>query len=88
MSYREGLVELPVRTALKGKDRAVQGPDELVGAVEALAVEDTSAGELPDALAAGEEDELRELRAVLFANVAACLIKLVRSALSSYTVPR
>ncbi|KAL8290073.1 hypothetical protein RQP46_003012 [Phenoliferia psychrophenolica] len=85
-SYREGLVELPVRTAVsvvKGKGKADE-EDELVTAVEEVSLEEKKGeekeeeGEAPEEVKEGEEVELRELRAVLFANVAACLIKLER----------
>ena len=46
--------------------------------MQGASLEENAAGAVPEAIVAAEEDELRELRAVLFANVAACLIKLVR----------
>lgn len=98
-TYRDALVELPVRTLAKangkGKERATGALAE--GGEEEEATEDgVAAGELVEGMSAvslsekvpsaesvsqeGEEEsqELRELRAVLFANVAACLLKLVR----------
>ncbi|KAK4699503.1 hypothetical protein P7C70_g6756, partial [Phenoliferia sp. Uapishka_3] len=85
-SYKEGLVELPVRTKLgkgKGKGRAIEGEAEEDKISEVLSAVKLD-GENSDGAEGGkevenvdeEEEELRELRAVLFANVAACLIKL------------
>ncbi|GAA6007476.1 hypothetical protein JCM10207_006355 [Rhodosporidiobolus poonsookiae] len=75
-TYKEGLAELPVRTApghsLKGKEKAADQdapadePEE--GKTEAKGEEDEEK----------ETEELRELRAILSANVAACLLKLER----------
>lgn len=70
-----------MRTAVKGKEKAVEGAEEeLAEGVEALKIEENKEPVKSTAeqeLAGHEEDELRELRAILFANVAACLIKLV-----------
>lgn len=74
-TYREGLAELPpappkpASPSLKGKEKAVENDEET-----------PEEGAEPGTSAA-EQDELKELRAMLSANVAACLLKLVRSAL-------
>lgn len=84
VTYRDALVELPVRTqiAIKGKEKAAEGlaeeveVEKLVEGVEALEVGKVEEAGTEDE---GESQELRELRSMLFANCAACLLKLVRS---------
>ncbi|GAA5856343.1 hypothetical protein JCM9279_005733 [Rhodotorula babjevae] len=74
-TYREGLAELPVRRrSLKGKEKAL--PDEHGEGVEGR-TSPTSARE-GDVDEEAELDELSELRAILSANIAACLLKLER----------
>lgn len=74
-TYREGLRELPVRrrtASVKGKEKALPsqvGTDGEDGASYAKAGEVDEEAEL---------EELSELRAILSANIAACLLKLVR----------
>ncbi|BGP31371.1 hypothetical protein JCM10296v2_003135 [Rhodotorula toruloides] len=71
-TYREGLAELPpappkpASPSLKGKQKAIEDD----GQTEQTA--DEPAG------TAAEQDEVRGLRAILSANVAACLLKLER----------
>ncbi|GAA5866677.1 hypothetical protein JCM8547_002720 [Rhodosporidiobolus lusitaniae] len=75
-TYKEGLAELPVRTStlsLKGKEKAVdveEDPEKKEGEKE-TASEETEQEKK-------ENDEVSELRAILSANVAACLLKLNR----------
>ncbi|TNY18824.1 hypothetical protein DMC30DRAFT_418483 [Rhodotorula diobovata] len=74
-TYREGLRELPVRrrtASVKGKEKALPsqvGTDGEDGASYAKAGEVDEEAEL---------EELSELRAILSANIAACLLKLER----------
>ncbi|SCZ98515.1 BZ3500_MvSof-1268-A1-R1_Chr7-1g09185 [Microbotryum saponariae] len=88
--YREGLVELPVRTKpgvkiVKGKQKEEQKQGEeqsnsaenILDGVDKLNLEEepvTEAEQESDP----EEVELVELRSVLFANVAACCLKMER----------
>lgn len=71
-TYREGLAELPpaprkpASPSLKGKEKAIEDDGQM-----------EQKDEEPAGTAA-EQDEVRELRAILSANVAACLLKLVR----------
>lgn len=82
--YRDGLVELPVRTKVavikdegKGKEKATgeEEGDEKIDKEESVkAVPEVKDESGSDDV---EEEEMRELRSILFANVAACLLKLV-----------
>ncbi|KPV72194.1 uncharacterized protein RHOBADRAFT_66955 [Rhodotorula graminis WP1] len=74
-TYREGLAELPVRRrSVKGKEKALpEGEDE--GKQERTGATVARAGEVDEE---AELDELSELRAILSANIAACLLKLER----------
>ncbi|BGO98715.1 TPR domain containing protein [Rhodotorula toruloides] len=71
-TYREGLAELPpaprkpASPSLKGKEKAIEDDGQM-----------EQKDEEPAGTAA-EQDEVRELRAILSANVAACLLKLER----------
>ena len=79
VTYRDALVELPVRTqvGIKKNDQPVERLDEevekLAEGVDALEV-----GKEVEEEEEGESQELRELRSMLLANCAACLLKLVR----------
>ncbi|KAM0746446.1 hypothetical protein T439DRAFT_329882 [Meredithblackwellia eburnea MCA 4105] len=88
-SYKEGLGELPVRTAPKrpdgkGKDVAEDGSkdiedeEDLVAKAETLNIKEMETNSEEQKEETEEEGEARELRAVLLANVAACFIKLER----------
>lgn len=77
MEYKQGLEELPVRpsTALaKGKDREAEPLTELGAAV------DQDGEPVQQQNGPGDQDlvELSKLKAVLFANLAATFMKLVR----------
>ena len=80
VTYRDALVELPVRTqvGIKRNDQPVERLDEevekLAEGVDALEV----GKEVEEEEEEGESQELRELRSMLLANCAACLLKLVR----------
>lgn len=95
-TYRDGLVELPMRTRVrliqkesgKGKHKVGEGDllDELTGRVGEMSVKPDNDDEEDEEEVKkegieeeqeGESAELTELRSILFANVAACLIKLV-----------
>ncbi|KAJ8294678.1 Tetratricopeptide repeat protein 1 [Rhodotorula toruloides] len=71
-TYREAIAELPpappkpASPSLKGKEKAIEDDGQ------------TEQKEEETAGTAGEQDEVRELRAMLSANVAACLLKLER----------
>ncbi|GJN89557.1 hypothetical protein Rhopal_002544-T1 [Rhodotorula paludigena] len=75
-TYREGLNELPIRkrSSAKGKEKALPADAEPEKSEGNAAQE----GDLDEE---AESEELSELRAILSANVAACLLKLVRSLL-------
>ncbi|GAA5893359.1 hypothetical protein JCM8208_004419 [Rhodotorula glutinis] len=84
-TYREGLAELPVRRrSLKGKEKALpegeveiegKGEGEAAGEQGRLGAASARDGEVDEE---AELDELSELRAILSANIAACLLKLER----------
>ncbi|SCV70959.1 BQ2448_3721 [Microbotryum intermedium] len=82
--YREGLVELPVRTKpgvkiVKGKQKEEKDDSKLTESILDGVDELKSEEEQPNDAeqeADPEEVELVELRSVLFANVAACCLKL------------
>lgn len=84
-AYKEGLVELPARpTKGKGKEKAVEGAaaaeegvEEVVEKLNGLQVEVTEQEEQEKSAEQAEMKELTELRSILFANVAACCLKLV-----------
>ncbi|BGP24007.1 TPR domain containing protein [Rhodotorula toruloides] len=70
-TYREGLAELPP-APLKPASRSLKGKEKAI-------IDDEQAGQKEEDLAGpAAEQEIRELRAMLSANVAACLLKLVR----------
>ncbi|BGP39305.1 Cytochrome c oxidase subunit 1 [Rhodotorula kratochvilovae] len=70
-TYREGLKELPVRRrSVKGKEKALPPRED--------GDEGASPSADEDADEEAETEELCELRAILAANVAACLLKLNR----------
>ncbi|GAA6056880.1 hypothetical protein JCM3770_005126 [Rhodotorula araucariae] len=67
-TYREGLKELPVRrTSVKGKEKALPPREDTVAPSVNNELDEEA-----------ETEELCELRAILSANVAACLLKLNR----------
>lgn len=74
-TYREGLAELPVRRrSVKGKEKALPEEQDVSDQGRAVSAS-VREGEVDEA---AELDELSELRAILSANIAACLLKLVR----------
>lgn len=84
MTYRDGLVELPLRTLVKlkvkGGEKEVDPEVGVDSLLQELELEDTpEKEEEEEGEEEEEEEELRELRSILFANVAACLLKLVRN---------
>lgn len=89
-TYREGLVELPVRTEPGGtgsaKGKAVEGAEvkegetkdeKVLEELEALNLEPSQKEAQEAESEEAEMKELNELRSILFANVAACCIKMV-----------
>lgn len=91
-SYREGLAELPVRTRpaasteANGKAKASdasQESTEVEATLENLSINEDNDGTPEDN---SEMKEVSELRSILFANVAACCLKLVRPWSSSSTL--
>lgn len=84
-TYKEGLAELPVRTLppalnLKGKEKATDEDETTEQPSEQAAAEAAEPREKTEDEIEQEKEnaELSELRAILSANVAACLLKLVR----------
>lgn len=79
-TYKDALVELPVRTtvSVKGKEKAVE--QEMEVGLSELSVDEVEEVQTGQGREQGEEEEVTELRSVLFANVAACLLKLVSPA--------
>lgn len=88
VTYREGLVELPLRSRNQRKvDGGQQKEEEETirsGVDQMLAGLDLEEGGSNEKMKEDEEkEELKELRSILFANVAACLLKLVGRLFSS-----
>ncbi|GAA5919456.1 hypothetical protein JCM1841_002404 [Sporobolomyces salmonicolor] len=78
-TYREALAELPVpsvTSSLKGKEKALPQDDKTAGEPSDTAEREANASQEMDEQA--EKEELSELRSILSANVAACLLKLNR----------
>jgi len=89
-TYREGLVELPVRTrpavAASAKEKEVEDvevkedepkEEKVLQKLEELNLESSKQETQEAESEEAEMKELNELRSILFANVAACCIKLV-----------
>lgn len=94
-TYRDGLVELPVRTQPGGaaldKGKAVEGAEvkeeepkeeKLFEELEKLNLEPSKKEAQEADSEETEMKELTELRSILFANVAACCIKMVSASIS------
>ncbi|KAK4057811.1 hypothetical protein OIO90_001030 [Microbotryomycetes sp. JL221] len=83
-TYRDGLNQLPARSQLptgsKGKQKETDGPtDDTIGSTR-TADQGTAANQLAtvDVQSDSEARQITELRSVLYANVAACCLKLER----------